>query len=278
MTELDRCLICGRPRRRTRRYGGTDFEECLSCGYALLSDPSSRADYWPESHESGMSDYWIGAKNAYFKAALDLLERESRGCRLLDVGGGIGYFCQLALDRGWDAYSLDISSQATALAAERLGSERALTDLDGIPEGSFDVATLWCVIAHTLHPQELLRGVRRCLSPAGVVWLTTPNLCFQKPYARLRARLGKPIDFAAEDHLGHFTLAALEQLLKRNGFGSPHQHFVGITETCLLTSSNRAMLVGLKRTYNRIAFLLARSGLANLVSELQVTARAHRDL
>lgn len=267
------CLICGRS-THSKKLGATTFIECLSCGYAVLADPPARTDYWSESQDHHVSDYWTGAKRAYFSGALELLERQTERRRLLDVGGGVGFFCELALDRGWDAYSLDISKQATALAAERLGSDRTLSRLDDVPDGSFDVITLWCVVAHTLDPHQLMKAVKRCLSSDGLVWLTTPNFDFQKPYAHVRYRLGKPIDFAAEDHLGHFTVRSLAELLARNRFSSPVPHLVGITERCLIAASQRRSLVVLKRAYNLLAFGLSRLGLRDYVSELQVTARA----
>lgn len=269
----DRCLICASPTRRIRR-GGSSFRECRNCGYGVLDGALGRDEYWGDSHDHEVSDYWIGAKKSYFTAALGLLERATDQRRLLDVGGGIGFFSELALEHGWDAYSLDISPAATALAAERIGRDRALLSLKDPTVGSFDVVTLWCVVAHTLEPHRLIGSVRRSLKSGGLLWLTTPNFRFQKPYARLRAATGKPINFAAEDHLGHFTLGALAELFRTNGFSLPQQHFVGITETCLAASSNRPSMVGLKRTFNKGAFALSRVGLGNHVSELQVTARA----
>lgn len=269
----DSCLICGHPTRQTRR-GGSAFRECHNCGYGRLDGAFGRADYWGETHDHDASDYWTGAKKSYFTAALRLFEEATDKRRLLDVGGGVGSFCELALERGWDAYSLDISPAATALAAKRLGPERALGSPEQVSVGAFDVATLWCVVAHTLEPHELMTSVRHPLKANGLLWLTTPNFRFQKPYARLRAAAGKPIDFAAEDHVGHFTLKALAELFHATGFSQPRQHFVGITETCLAASSNNPSLVWLKRVYNQGANALSRIGLGNHVSELQVTARA----
>lgn len=266
-------MICGRATRPTV-LGPSRLRECVGCGFAALDGATGRVDYWPDTHDVNTSDYWIGAKREYFNAALEALEQQTDQRRLLDVGGGIGFFCQLALERGWDAYSLDISAGARRLAAERLGSQRVLASLEEVSPASFDVATLWCVVAHTLEPHRLMSSVRDSIGASGLVWLTTPNFRFQKPYARLRAVAGKPIDFAAEDHVGHFTLKALAELFYATGFSQPTQHFVGITETCLAASSDNPFLVGLKRIYNRGAFALSRIGLGNHVSELQVTAGA----
>lgn len=268
------CDICG-SRTAPINIGGSPFWECVACGFGRLTTAAA-TEYWSETHESSgdVSDFWVGAKKAYFEAALEILEAETRGRSLIDIGGGVGYFSELAIGRGWDAYSLDISPIATGLAAERLGRDRVLEDLGKVEANSFDAATLWCVIAHTREPIELMASVRRVLKPGAVVWITTPNFAFQKPYSTLRAFVRKPIDFAAEGHVGNFTPGALEELLQRSGFALPTQHFAGVTEVCCLTGTPNSFLVQAKRLFNRTAFVLAVRTKANYVSELQVTARA----
>jgi hypothetical protein len=48
----------------------------------------------------------------------------TRGRRLLDIGGGLGFFAGRALEHGWDAYTLDISPAIVERAPRprRLGS------------------------------------------------------------------------------------------------------------------------------------------------------------
>ena len=272
MEGVDNCVVCGTP-YVPRSYAGTAFLECVTCGHGLLADRSRRGDYWADQSASHPDEeYWSEAKQSYFDSALDLLGRATRGRRLVDVGGGVGFFTERALARGWDAYSLDISPSVTALAARRVGAERAWSAFDDEHAGSFDAVSLWCVIAHTTEPSELARLAARALRPGGVVWLTTPNFSFQKPYAALRARLGRPLDFAADDHVGHFTASAVETLLVRAGFANVSFHFRGITEMCVVTGGYNRPLVVAKRNWNRLAFAAHRAGLPNHTSELQVTA------
>ncbi|MDQ4143829.1 MAG: class I SAM-dependent methyltransferase [Actinomycetota bacterium] len=268
------CHICDAITIRTR-HGSAGFLECPGCGYAVLAQDPARADYWSHSHyqEAAGVDFWIPAKRRYFEAALRLLEQETPGRRLLDVGGGVGFFAELALARGWDAYSLDISPRATQLASERIGSRRALNSLDTIKLASFDVASLWCVVAHTRDPNDLIASTSRLLRPGGLIWLTTPNFDFQKAYATLRSALHRPIDFAVDDHVSHFTPQALLKLLGTHGFNDLSLHLCGITEVCSLTLSENKALVSAKWTFNRLAFGLTRLGVRNYVSELQVSGR-----
>jgi SAM-dependent methyltransferase len=264
--------VCGAP-TLGRAYGDNPFRECVGCGYGILAAGGSAADYWAEAtfsdHESA---FWQTAKRAYFDSALDLLATLAPGRRLIDVGGGVGYFAERALARGWDAVTLDVSERVTAVASERIGRERARTVLAEEEPGSFDAATLWCVVAHTPEPAEVVAGAADALRPGGVLWLTTPNFTLQKRYAAARLRLGRPIDFARDDHVGHFTPAAVARLLRDGGFTSVRFHFRGVTERCIVAASNGRPLVAAKRGWNRIAHVAARSGLPNLMSELQVTA------
>jgi SAM-dependent methyltransferase len=243
------------------------------CGFAFLHDPLPPRDYWRDEGSTG-SDFWTEAKGAYFRSCLGLLAQETRGRRLLDVGGGVGFFAQLALSRGWDAFSVDVSAVATRAAADRLGADRALSSLEGIEPRTFDVATLWCVVAHVDDPVALVRSVARTLRPDGVLWLTTPNFLFQRRYGALRALARRPIDFVADDHRGQFTPAAVSLLLTRSGFDSLAWHDRGVTELCAATMRASRLGVGLKRGWNSATHALAQVGLPNLMSELQVTARA----
>jgi 2-polyprenyl-3-methyl-5-hydroxy-6-metoxy-1,4-benzoquinol methylase len=246
------------------------FSECTRCGYALV-EGGAEARYWDEAEPT---PYWSTAKSDYFTEALDLLASLSGGSgRLLDLGGGIGFFADLALERGWDATSFDIDERATAHAASRLGPDRAWSVLPEDAEGTFDAVTIWCVVAHTLNPHLLLDSARKALRPGGVVWITTPNFAFQKKYGAIRLRAGKPLPFLTDDHLGQFTPTALRELVGRHAFTDPTYHYVGITEQCSLNMGASTPLLRGKRAWNAAALTAMRAGLPNLTSELQLTAR-----
>jgi SAM-dependent methyltransferase len=265
------CRICG-GEIAVSSYAKTRFRECRACGYAQLAEPVVNAEYWSNA-EAGASHFWTDAKDAYFRAALEFLSARVAGRRLLDIGGGLGYFAEVACTSGWDAYSLDVSPRATELARRRLGDERAWQAFPRGQERTFDAATLWCVVAHTPAPESLLRLAATALRPGGVVWLTTPNFDFQRRIAPIRAALRRPIDFAGEDHVGHFTPRSLALLCGQEGFRDVERAFVGVTEVCLVFGSRNPLFIAGKRAWNRLAFAAARRKLPNLMSELQVTAR-----
>jgi SAM-dependent methyltransferase len=268
---MARCRIC-EGSTAPLAIGAARFDRCTECGYAFLVDPPSASDYWPED-AAATSDFWTEAKARYFRTALAMLGRATPGRRLVDVGGGVGYFARIALDDGWDASSMDVSELATAVAAERIGDHRVLRSLDEVAPRSIDVATLWCVVAHVEDPVGLLEAVGRVIRPGGVVWLTTPNFTFQRSYARLRLLAHRPIDFAADDHRGQFTPRATARLLARAGFGRPRWSYCGITEFCATTRSSASAALSVKRAWNRCAHEAGRLGLPLVVSELQTVSR-----
>jgi 2-polyprenyl-3-methyl-5-hydroxy-6-metoxy-1,4-benzoquinol methylase len=139
---------------------------------------------------------------------------------------------------------------------------------------SFDVVTMWCVVAHVPDPRALLSDAVRALRPGGVLLLTTPNLRFQMGYAAALGALGRPLDFESHDHLLHFTPSAIRRLLADVGLRAHRFTYVGITEDCVASRRLAPLLVPAKRVWNRAAVIASRAGAPLVSSELQVLARA----
>jgi len=213
-----------------------------------------------------------------FQKALSHLEIDGVKGRILDFGGGVGYFAQLALELGWDAYSLDVSEHAQKAAAIRLGSERSLSpdQLEAFGTGCCDVVTLWCVIAHVPDPLSVVRQALDLLKPGGTLLVTTPNFIFQGALARALAKLDKPYDLVCRDHVLHFTPEALGQLLQKAGLEQWSFDYIGVTDNCFLLDKFTRVLVPLKRVWNYTGSLATRVGLPPLSSELQVLATKRR--
>lgn len=262
-----KCFVCQAPSSLTE-IGGTTFVTCDACGSGTLVDRTSPGDYWGASVDH-VAPFWTAAKARYFSSALELLDSNVRGRRLLDIGGGVGHFAELALERGWDAYSLDVSPAATQKAAEVLGNTRALGALDDAVPESYDAVTMWCVVAHVADPAGFLADAAGLAAPGGAVWLTTPNFAFQRGYARFRARVGRPIDFAAHGHIHHFSTTALQILAAGAGLAPWAWHYRGITEFCAMSGTADTLLLTGKRIWNSGAATISNIGGANLTSELQ---------
>ena len=276
MTDGVACYVCGAEVVR-RRVGGSAIGVCVQCGLGRTEEVSKASDYWTRQEvvEGERAErYWTGARTSVFRGALADLEARGGKGRLLDIGGGVGHFADIALAAGWDAYSLDVSAVAAAAAAQRIGGARSLSSIPDELAGTCDAVTLWCVIAHVADPRSILADALRALRPGGQLFLTTPNFRFQKPYAAVLHRLGRPIDFSGHDHLLHFTPDALRRTLETVGVIEWRFAFVGVTEDCVAVPRLARWVVPAKRAWNLGALGASRAGLPYVGSELQVVGTA----
>ncbi|MCA1690678.1 MAG: methyltransferase domain-containing protein [Acidimicrobiales bacterium] len=249
---------------------------CPACGMGSLGRREHDKDYWQRNADPKAAladDFWTNAKSGVFRSALQLLGRQGGPGRLVDLGGGVGHFAELALDLGWDAYSIDVAPLAAEAAAERLGAERSFTTPPPGLTGICDAVTLWCVIAHVDDPGALIKEALNLLRPGGRLLLTTPNFRFQRPYARFLARIGRPVDFVALEHYLHFSPSALDRVLSDSGAASWRYEYVGVTESCCgMEGRFTRFVVPAKKVWNRSAVAFSRLGRDSLCSELQVVA------
>jgi SAM-dependent methyltransferase len=134
--------------------------------------------------------------------------------RVLDYGCGTGAFLASMRDAGWEAVGLEPDAVARGNALRlhglRVASPESLADL---PDGHFDVVTLWHVLEHVHDLHDTLSHLSRVLSPGGSLFIAVPNhLSFDAVHYGSH--------WAAWDvprHLWHFTPVALEVLLERHG-------------------------------------------------------------
>ena len=144
--------------------------------------------------------------------------------RLLDLGCAMGFFLEVARDRGWEVYGVDVSKMAADVAIQKFGdrvSNDILENLD-FPDNYFDVITAWDYLEHVTEPQEVISICRKILKPGGLLALTTPDL--SSPVARLA---GDSWMGYKKDHLFYFTRKSLSIILQKNGFISEPMRTAG---------------------------------------------------
>jgi len=144
---------------------------------------------------------------------------DGSGRRLLDFGCGAGLFLQVAHERGFACYGVDLSADSIAGARRRKWGANAYhgapLDVPEIAAGGFDVITLWSVLAHLATPVEDLTMLRGLLAPDGVLLILTVNadaLVFRR---RLETWGG-----FTPNHLLFSSPQTLPLLLRRAGFAA----------------------------------------------------------
>jgi SAM-dependent methyltransferase len=137
--------------------------------------------YAEEQYSTGAyKDYASAArlKIETFERRIDLLKRLSARGRILDVGCACGFFIEAALKHGFDAYGIEFSKEAVALAREEIRPRITIGDVNLLRErgeDQFDVVVAFDIIEHTQNPLKFLAEIRQILRPGGWLMLATPD-------------------------------------------------------------------------------------------------------
>ena len=240
-----RCPICGND-EQSLRYQITRFRVlcCPACRQIYLHPlpPAEEIrDMFSQLYTSGegsvpeLKSYYAycfedSPENPLvqlYESWLDRIEAERAPGSLLDVGCGTGLFLSVARRRGWDPFGIDDSIEATRHAREHFGLDVWVGDFSEFQAQGrrFDAATGWDIIEHSRAPVDLLRAMRGCLAPGGVLALSTPNqrsaldLLAGAAYRLSGGRVTGPLEkFYIGQHFLYFTPDTLTRSLELAGF------------------------------------------------------------
>jgi len=112
-----------------------------------------------------------------FRKRLIRIEKYKKGGKLLDIGCAVGFFLEVAEEKGWDAFGVEISEWASNYARGR-GLNVFTGDLmeTKFPDEYFDVVTMWSVIESLRDPYSTLIEVKRILKKNGLIVISTANI------------------------------------------------------------------------------------------------------
>jgi SAM-dependent methyltransferase len=219
------CPLCGAPGRVVVAGGAVArLVRCRSCRLLSL-DPPPEA-YVRRHYDDVYADDAVRARIDRGRQALFawfLREVPPFGAgRLLDVGCGSGEFLDQARARGWRAEGIEVSAGGAAVARRR--GLTVHVDAGALPDGAYDVITLWNVVDFFPQPLEQMREISRLMAPGGLVFLRTPNAIFQLAARRLSRLIVWPPALARLVGEAHFFQPlvwapdTLRLLLTRAGF------------------------------------------------------------
>ena len=234
--QIDRCPLCGGQQLKhaltcTDHYAsGEQFEvcSCVQCGFLFTQNVPVEAEigkYYETPDYISHSDTHKGLMNRVYhwvrrwmllqKASLvKHTSRLSEG-HLLDYGTGTGYFADIMNRKGWNVKAIEKNPKARAFAKQQFDLEvDAETALPAYTDASFDVVTLWHVLEHVEHLNEMWRTLHRVLKEKGVLIIAVPN-----PTSYDAMKYGEW--WAAYDvprHLWHFTPSVIQQFGAKHGF------------------------------------------------------------
>jgi 2-polyprenyl-3-methyl-5-hydroxy-6-metoxy-1,4-benzoquinol methylase len=197
----DQCRVCGASTivaTLTRSWGDftSTWVRCGECGVEHIDPypcPDELAAYYDDSYVTkscpGSVSHALRYSNEYAARIHDeyalgltdmgLAPGEVAAFSVLDFGCAEGVFLDFLRNRGHDRDRLlgaDISPQMVQRAVARGHRAVEARLLDELPEGTFDLITLWDVIEHVPDPSGTVAGLARLLTPAGRLLVQTPRM------------------------------------------------------------------------------------------------------
>ena len=150
-----------------------------------------------------------------FGESLELVQRYRAGGHLLDVGCHVGTFLTLAEQAGFDVAGVEPSRWGSDIARSRIAGSvhcGAIEDAP-LPDGGYDVVTLWDVIEHLPDPALDIRAIHSALRPGGIFAVSTMDV--DSLFAKLA---GRRWPWYMQMHLVYFSRQTLPEMLRREGF------------------------------------------------------------
>jgi SAM-dependent methyltransferase len=225
------CALCGSDRFiPALSCEGFFYVKCTACGLVQINPQPLAAEVKSRYKESFGKDYLAYelkneaaflelqklslADAGFYDIETDLLKRNDRPPRVIDLGCATGAALAYLRERGWQTVGVEISP-----SAEYARNERKLEILSlnleecQFPKESFDLALASHLLEHLNEPGAFIHEVWRILQPGAYFMLTTPNIDgFQAKLFGSRWRS------AIFDHLYLFSVRTLKAMLEQAGF------------------------------------------------------------
>ena len=232
MENLSSCLICGSENIQTFLECKDHFltkenfiiSQCNNCNFRFVNPRPKREkigayyqsdDYISHSEsKKGIVNFIYNLIKGYtLPKKYLLINKYSKGNKILDIGCGNGDFLNLFKQRNWETYGIEPSPKARnhAITKFNLNVNSDNKFICEINDGFFDVITMWHVLEHIHELSELLQEIKRTLKKDGVLFVAVPNpdSFDAKHYKEYWAGYDVP------RHLYHFNSQNIIDLLKK---------------------------------------------------------------
>lgn len=143
--------------------------------------------------------------------------------RFMDIGAGMGFSLEVAIQRGWTARGLE-PNRALAQHAQGRGLDVENAYLDDNQQGKYELVLLDNVLEHVLDPASFLRQAGNLLASSGLMIVAVPPMDWlRKGLAAskyVRDRVSKPqlnIFCEVDEHVNMLGRRAMALLVRAAG-------------------------------------------------------------
>lgn len=210
------CLICNSTELQDlEEYDKQYLCKCQSCSFVFSKRIPTSEELTKHYEGYGRNDYLSPITIRRYHELLDEFEKYRKTNRIIDVGCGIGYFLEVAKERGWEVYGTEYTDKAIEICENKgINMKQGVLDSTNYPVEFFDIITSFEVLEHINNPVEELASFNKILRTGGLVYFTTPNF-----NSLLRYRLKEYYDVITyPEHLSYYTKKTITNLFKKSGF------------------------------------------------------------
>jgi len=234
MNEHHKCLVCdSKALIKLNYYKDHHLARCKKCGFVFAKKRPSSLELEEHYEGYGRNDYLSPITIKRYNELLNTFEKYRKTNKILDVGCGIGYFLEVAKERGWEVYGTEYTDEAIQICSSKgINMQKGILSTRNYQSEEFDVITSFEVIEHINNPVDELTNFHKLLRKEGLVYLTTPNF-----NSLLRYRLKSEYNVICyPEHLSYYTPKTLNKLFTSVGFKTKKIQSTGISLTRLKTS------------------------------------------
>jgi SAM-dependent methyltransferase len=214
VSTLTTCIVCGSLNLKAiKGFEHASLTRCGECGMVFSSANPTLQQLEEYYKGYGRNDYLSPITIKRYHEILDQFESARKNNRILDVGCGIGYFLDVAKERGWEVYGTEFTDKAIEICESKgiKMHKGPLNPINYSPE-SFDVITSFEVIEHINTPNPEVSNISKLLRKDGLFYITTPNF-----NSTLRYYLGPKYNVIGwPEHLSYYTPSTFENLMNRH--------------------------------------------------------------
>lgn len=216
--------IVSRPAVKTGSYG-----KCSNCG--LLQNLDLKR---PSELEGVNFDGYLLAQDLIFEKKRrstvllrlqKILDYNGLKLSVFDIGTGSGHFLYDAQQLGFEVSGSELSHSAASIVNQEYGFEIFVKNYEDLGfSNCHGAVTMFCVLAHSVNPDLLLKSIHKSLQVGGVLYFHTPKYCLIDSVAILFNKVSKGrinhllLRRIGGDHKRIYTTNSLTKLLEKSGF------------------------------------------------------------